>query len=83
MKITNVNVMKFESNANDRTAIDMAQILLSEIIYHLEETCGNHGGEGILLYNPNTGEIVTEEELMRTKGVLDFFYMDKVFEIKC
>ena len=82
MKITNVNVMKFESNVNDKATIDMAQILLSDIIHHLEETCGNYG-EGIILYNPATGEIVTEEELMRAKAVLDFFYVDKVFEIKC
>ena len=82
MKITNANVMKFESNVNDKATIDMAQILLSNIINHLEATCGNFG-EGITLYDPTTGEIVTEEELMRAKAVLDFFYMDKVFEIKC
>ena len=81
MKITNVNVMKFESNANDRATIDMAQILLSDILHHLEETCGNFG-EGITLYNPATGEIVTEEELMRTKGVLDFFYGKKTLEVQ-
>ena len=81
MKITNVNVMKFESNVNDRATIDMAQILLSDIIHHLEETCGNYG-EGIILYNPATGEVVTEEELMRAKGGLDFFYGDKVLEVK-
>lgn len=82
MKITNTNVMKFESNFNDRATIDMAQILLSNIINHLEATCGNYG-EGIILYDPATGEIVTEEELMRAKAVLDFFYVDKIFEIKC
>ena len=74
--------MKFESNANDRTAIDMAQILLSNVLHHLEETCGNFG-EGITLYDPTTGEIVTEEELMRARAVLDFFYRDKVFEVQC
>ena len=81
MKITNVNVMKFESNVNDKATIDMAQILLSDIIHHLEETCGNYG-EGIILYNPATGEVVTEEELMRARAVLDFFYGDKVLEVK-
>ena len=82
MKITNKNMMQFEPDANDRATIDMAQNLLSEIINHLEATCGNHGGEGILLYNPNTGEFVTEEELMRTKGVLDFFYGKKTLEVQ-
>ena len=82
MKITNANIMKFEANAADRTAIDMAQILLNNILHHLEETCGNYG-EGITLYDPTTGEVVTEEELMRAKGVLDFFYVDKVFEVQC
>lgn len=82
MKITNVNVMKFESNANDKATIDMAQILLNNIIHYLEETYGNYG-EGIILYDPTTGEIVREEELMRAKGILDFFYMDKIFEVQC
>lgn len=82
MKITNVNVMKFESNVNDRATIDMAQNLLSEIIYHLEASCGNNV-EGLVLYNPATAEVVTVEELMRAKGVLDFFYMDNVFEVQC
>ena len=81
MKITNVNVMKFESNVNDKATIDMAQILLSDIIHHLEETCGNYG-EGVILYDPATGEVVTEEELMRARAVLDFFYGDKVLEVK-
>ena len=81
MKITNVNVMKFESNANDKATIDMAQILLSDILHHLEETCGNFG-EGLVLYNPATGEVVTEEDLMRARGVLGFFYGDKVLEVK-
>ena len=81
MKITNKNMMQFEANAADRAAIDMAQNLLSDIINHIEATCGNFG-EGITLYNPATCEIVTEEELMRAKGVLDFFYGDKILEVQ-
>lgn len=80
MKITSANVMKIENNASDNATIDLAQILLSDILHHLEETCGNFG-EGIILHNPATGEVVTEEELMRAKAVLDFFYGDKVLEI--
>ena len=82
MKITNVNVMKVESNVNDRATIDMAQILLNDILNYLEETCGNCE-KGVTLYDPTTGEIVTEEELMRAKGILDFFYYNKVLEIQC
>ena len=79
MKITNKNMMQFETDVNDRATIDMAQNLLSEILNHLEATCNV---EGITLYNPNTGEIVTEEELMRAKGVLDFFYGKKTLEVQ-
>ena len=82
MKITNANVMKFESNAGERATIDMAREFLRGIIQHLEKTCGNYG-EGITLYDPTTGEIVQEEELARARAVLDFFYEDRILEIQC
>lgn len=80
MKITNKNVMEINATCDERTCLNNANETLGEILNYLEDTCGNFG-EGILLYNPATGEIVQEEELMRARGVLQFFLDSRLLEI--
>lgn len=80
MKITTKNVMEINATCDERTCLNNANETLGEILNYLEDTCGNFG-EGILLYNPATGEIVQEEELMRARGVLQFFLDSRLLEI--
>lgn len=80
MKITTKNVMEINATCDERTCLNNANETLGEILNYLEDTCGNFG-EGILLYNPATGEIVQEEELMRARGVLQFFLDSHLLEI--
>jgi hypothetical protein len=81
MKITNKNVMEINATCDERVCLDIANETLGEILNYLEDTCGNFG-EGILLYNPATGEIVQEEELMRARGVLQFILDSHLLEIQ-
>jgi hypothetical protein len=62
MKITTKNVMQIEAAINEQVCLDTASETLKEVLTHLEATCGNFG-EGIILYNRATGEIVEEEEI--------------------
>jgi hypothetical protein len=80
MKITTKNVMEINATCDERTCLNNANETLGEILNYLEDTCGNFG-EGILLYNPATGEIVQEEELMRARGVLQFILDSRLLEI--
>ena len=80
MKITTKNVMEINATCDERTCLEIANEQLGEILNYLEDTCGNFG-EGILLYNPATGEIVQEEELMRARGVLQFILDSHLLEI--
>lgn len=80
MKITTKNVMEINATCDERTCLNNANETLGEILNYLEDTCGNFG-EGILLYNPATGEIVQEEEIMRARGVLQFFLDSRLLEI--
>lgn len=80
MKITTKNVMEINATCDERTCLNNANETLGEILNYLEDTCGNFG-EGILLYNPATGEIVQEEELMRARGVLQFILGSRLLEI--
>jgi hypothetical protein len=80
MKITTKNVMEINATCDERACLDIANETLGEILNYLEDTCGNFG-EGILLYNPATGEIVQEEELMRARGVLQFILDSRLLEI--
>ena len=80
MKITTKNVMEINATCDERVCLEIANEQLGEVLNYLEDTCGNFG-EGIVLYNPTTGEIVTEEELMRARGVLQFFLDNHLLEI--
>lgn len=81
MKITTKNVLQINATNEERVCLDTANGVLGELLNYLEDTCGNFG-EGILLYNPTTGEIVHEEELMRARGVLQFFLDNPLLEIR-
>lgn len=80
MKITTKNVMEINATCDERTCLNNANETLGEILNYVEDTCGNFG-EGILLYNPATGEIVQEEEIMRARGVLQFILDSRLLEI--
>lgn len=80
MKITTKNVMEINATNEERNCLNNANETLGELLNYLEDTCGNFG-EGILLYNPATGEIVQEEEIMRARGVLQFFLDSRLLEI--
>ena len=81
MKITNKNVMKVEAAINEQVCLDTASETLKEVLTHLESTCANFG-DGVILYNPDTGEIVEDEEIMRARGVLQFFLDSRLLEIR-
>ena len=81
MKITTKNVMEINATRDERMHLEIANDMLGELLNYLEDTCGNFG-EGIILYNSTTGEIVHEEELMRARGVLQFFLDNPLLEIR-
>ena len=81
MKITNKNVMEINATCDEHVCLKIADEMLGKIFNYLEDTCGNFG-EGIILRNPDTGEIVHEEELMRARGVLQFFLDNPLLEIR-
>lgn len=80
MKITTKNVVQINATNEERVCLDTANGVLGELLNYFEDTCGNFG-EGIIFHNPTTGEIVTEEELMRARGVLQFFLGNPLLEI--
>lgn len=80
MKITTKNVMEINATNEERICLDIANEVLGELLNYLEDTCGNFG-EGIILHNPTTGEIVYEEELKMARGVLQFFLDNPLLEI--
>ena len=79
MKITNKNVMKVEAAINEQVCLDTASETLQEVLTHLEVTCP---GKSVILYNPDTGEIVEDEEIMRARAVLQFFLDNPLLEIR-
>jgi hypothetical protein len=81
MKITTKNVMQVETAINEQVCLDTASETLQEVLTHLETTCGNFG-EGLILYNPDTGEIVEDEEIMRARAILQFFLGNPLLEIR-
>jgi hypothetical protein len=81
MKITTKNVLQIKATDDECVCLEIANVVLGEILNYLEDTCGNFG-EGVLLHNPTTGEIVHEEELMRARGVLQFFLDNPLLEIQ-
>ena len=79
MKITTKNVMKVEAAINEQVSLDTASETLQEVLTHLDATCP---GKGVILYNPDTGEIVEDEEIMRARAVLQFFLDNPILEIR-
>ena len=81
MKITTKNVMEINATCDERTCLNNANETLGEVLNYFENIIGNLR-EGIILYNPTTGEIVNEEEIMRARGVLQFFLDNPLLEIR-
>ena len=81
MKITTKNVMEINATKDERTHLEITNDMLGEVLNYFEDIIGNLR-EGIILYNPTTGEIVNEEEIMRARGVLQFFLDIPLLEIR-
>ena len=81
MKITTKNVMQIEATNDERIHLEITNDMLGEVLNYFEDIIGNLR-EGIILYNPTTGEIVNEEEIMRARGVLQFFLDNPLLEIR-
>ena len=81
MKITTKNVMQIEATNDERIHLEITNDMLGEVLNYFENIIGNLR-EGIILYNPTTGEIVNEEEIMRARGVLQFFLDNPLLEIR-
>ena len=79
MKITTKNVMKVEAAINEQVSLDTASETLQEVLTHLDAT---YPGKSVILYNPDTGEIVEDEEIMRARAVLQFFLDNPLLEIR-
>ena len=79
MKITTKNVLQINATRDEHTSLENANEVLGELLNHLENT---GFGKEIILYNPATGEIVNEEEIMRARGVLQFFLDNPLLEIR-
>ena len=81
MKITTKNVMEINATKDERIHLEITNDMLGEVLNYFENIIGNLR-EGIILYNPTTGEIVNEEEIMRARGVLQFFLDNPLLEIR-
>lgn len=81
MKITTKNVMEINATKDERIHLEITNDMLGEVLNYFEDIIGNLR-EGIILYNPTTGEIVNEEEIMRARGVLQFFLDNPLLEIR-
>ena len=81
MKITTKNVMEINATKDERIHLEITNDMLGEVLNYFENIIGNLR-EGIILYNPTTGEIVNEEEIMRAQGVLQFFLDNPLLEIR-
>ena len=79
MKITTKNVLQINATRDEHTSLENANEVLGELLNHLENSCF---GKEIILYNPATGEIVNDEEIMRARGVLQFFLDNPLLEIR-
>ena len=81
MKITTKNVMEINATKDERIHLEITNDMLGEVLNYFENIIGNLR-EGIIFYNPTTGEIVNEEEIMRARGVLQFFLDNPLLEIR-
>ena len=81
MKITTKNVMEINATKDERIHLEITNDMLGEVLNYFEDIIGNLR-EGIILYSPTTGEIVNEEEIMRARGVLQFFLDNPLLEIR-
>ena len=81
MKITTKNVMEINATKDERIHLEITNDMLGEVLNYFENIIGNLR-EGIILYNPTTGEIANEEEIMRARGVLQFFLDNPLLEIR-
>lgn len=81
MKITTKNVMEINATKDERIHLEITNDMLGEVLNYFENIIGNLR-EGIILYNPTTGENVNEEEIMRARGVLQFFLDNPLLEIR-
>lgn len=81
MKITTKNVMEINATKDERLHLEITNDMLGEVLNYFEDIIGNLR-EGVILYNPTTGEIVNEEEIMRARGVLQFFLDNPLLEIR-
>ena len=73
--------MEINATKDERIHLEITNDMLGEVLNYFEDIIGNLR-EGIILYNPTTGEIVHEEELMRARGVLQFFLDNPLLEIR-
>lgn len=81
MKIANKNVMQIDPTSDERFCLGIANEALGEILNYLEDTCNNFE-KGVLFYSPTTGEIVEDEEIMRARGILQFFLNNPLLEVR-
>ena len=81
MKITTKNVMEINATKDERIHLEITNDMLGEVLNYFENIIGNLR-EGIILYNPTSGDIVNEEEIMRARGVLQFFLDNPLLEIR-
>ena len=81
MKITTKNVMEINATNDERIHLEITNDMLGEVLNYFENIIGNLR-EGIILYNPTTGEIVNEEEIMRARGGLQFFLDNPLLEFR-
>ena len=81
MKITTKNVMEINATKDERIHLEITNDMLGEVLNYFENIIGNLR-EGIIFCNPTTGEIVNEEEIMRARGVLQFFLDNPLLEIR-
>ena len=81
MKITTKNMMEINATKDERIHLEITNDMLGEVLNYFENIIGNLR-EGIIFCNPTTGEIVNEEEIMRARGVLQFFLDNPLLEIR-
>ena len=80
MTITNKNVMKIETEQEERVCMDATDSVLMGVTSHLDITCGDY--YGVRLYDPATGEIIDGEEIARARAIINFIMRNPVVEIQ-
>ena len=80
MTITNKNVMKIETEQEERVCMDVADTVLMGVMSHLDVTYGDC--YGVRLYDPTTGEIIDGEEIARARAILHFIMRNPIAEIQ-